>query len=155
MAHIKFIPSQIGSQKLSSYTYTSSPSTLLLHDLLLAFRSLLFLPFIIYPLSPHRSGALCELYPSLANLWDMFLHLVLICLQLPFLLSMPLWVVFPVPLSWILAGVAVFWAVNAAVCRLLNGWRGEMRFRSREEYAGRRKEHEHEQWIFLNGVAVG
>merc|ERR1711977_348905 len=32
---------------------------------------------------------------------------------------------------------------------------GDMEVESKKEYAERKKEHEHEQWIFLNGVAVG
>jgi len=72
-------------------------------------------------------------------------------MQLPFVLSVPLWVFFPV--SWVLVGVAVFWAVNQGICYVLNGSR--MRYESDPKFATLEKEHAHEQWIFLNGVAVG
>jgi len=65
------------------------------------------------PMSPHSSGSLCELYPSAANLWNMFLHLLLVLLQLPFLVSIPFWVVFPV--GGVLVGVVIFWGVNWCV----------------------------------------
>lgn len=47
----------------------------------------------------------------------------------------------------------VFVMVSESICFLLNG--KDMQVQSKEEFAERRKEHEHEQWIFLNGVAVG
>lgn len=153
MPSIKFFPSQIGSPKLSTYSYTGSPLLLLRHDIYLALKYLSFAPFIVFPLSPHLSGHLCELYPSLPNLWNMFLHFVLMLLQLPFLFSIPFWIIIPTPLSMILLCVAVFWAANWCVWRLLNG--GQMQFYSQDKFAGKKKEHEHEQWIFLNGVAVG
>lgn len=85
------------------------------------------------------------------NLWNMFLHLILVLLQLPFILSIPFWIILPVPV--IIAGCLGFWLLNAAIWYLLNG--SNMRYESNPKYAKPRKEHEHEQWIFLNGVAVG
>lgn len=151
MPHIKFYGSQVGGQTVTPHSYTSSPAILVRHDLLTAFSLFWFLPFIVWPLNPTRSGQLCELYPSIPNLWNMFLHLILILMQLPFVLSVPLWVFFPV--SWVLVGVAVFWAVNQGICYVLNGSR--MRYESDPKFATLEKEHAHEQWIFLNGVAVG
>jgi len=81
----------------------------------------------------------------------MFLHLMLIIMQLPFILSVPFWLMFPL---WsVVGGVAVFLMINQSICFLLNG--SDMEVESKKEYAERKKEHEHEQWIFLNGVAVG
>lgn len=92
----------------------------------------------------------CELYPSVANLWCIFLHIVLIALQLPFLLSIPIWFFLPVWL--VVVGIVVFMGVNACIWWLLNG--GKMEYVSEPKYASN-EGREHEQWIFLNGVAVG
>ncbi|KAH7395471.1 hypothetical protein BKA64DRAFT_59873 [Cadophora sp. MPI-SDFR-AT-0126] len=149
--YTKFYGSQVGGKTTTPHSYTSSPLGLLKHDILSALSFYLNLPYIIFPLRPQLSGPLCELYPSRGNLYDMFLHLILIIMQLPFVLSVPFWLMFPV---WtVVGGVAVFVIVNESICFLLNG--KEMKVESKKEYAERKKEHEHEQWIFLNGVAVG
>jgi hypothetical protein len=81
----------------------------------------------------------------------MFLHFILIIMQLPFILSVPFWIFFPV---WsVLGGVVVFGLINQGICYLLNG--SQMRYPSNPKFVEQKKEHEHEQWIFLNGVAVG
>ena len=148
---IKFYGSQVGGKSVTPHSYTGSPLELLRHDILTAFSFYNLLPNIVFPLNPCRSGEFCELYPSLANLWAMFLHLILFFMQLPFILSIPFWLLFPV---WVVViGVVVFALVNNAICFLLNGSR--LRFMSEPKYAESKKEHEHEQWIFLNGVAVG
>ncbi|KAJ5046309.1 uncharacterized protein L3040_003556 [Drepanopeziza brunnea f. sp. 'multigermtubi'] len=148
---VKFYGSQVGGSSTTPHSYTGSPWVLLQHDIASAFHYILFLPFIIFPLFPLKSGPLCELYPSSANLYDISLHIILILLQLPFVLSVPFWVVFP--LWWVLIGVAVFVGVNEAICWLLNG--KEMEVWSKDEYVEGRGTFENEQWIFLNGVAAG
>ncbi|KAF8852723.1 hypothetical protein BDZ45DRAFT_658824 [Acephala macrosclerotiorum] len=146
----KFYGSQVGGSPVTSYSYTGSPLELLRHDIASAFSFFLFLPFIVMPMNPLRSGYLCELYPSLENFWCMFLHVVLILLQLPFLLSIPFWIFLPV---WTVGlGVGVFLVVNRGIWYLLNG--PEIEYPSNPAYASN-EGHEHEQWIFLNGVAVG
>ncbi|KAG4217905.1 hypothetical protein PC116_g33615 [Phytophthora cactorum] len=50
-------------------------------------------------------------------------------------------------------GIAVFFAVNRLLCFFLNG--KTITFTSDPKYAPALEEHAHEQWIFLNGVAVG
>lgn len=98
-----------------------------------------------------HSRQLCELYPSAENLWAISLHVILVFLQLPFILSVPFWLLFPV---WQVAiFVALFLLVNTSICGLLNGTTIE--FPSNPEYAAAKEHHKHEQWIFLNGVAVG
>ncbi|PMD42031.1 hypothetical protein L207DRAFT_485465 [Hyaloscypha variabilis F] len=147
----KFYGSQVGGSVVIPHSYTGSPLQLLRQDVASAFGFWKFLPFIVYPFRPQFSGPLCELYPSASNLWSMFLHLILFLLQLPFVLSIPIWIFFPL---WsILGGVAVFWLVNSAIWYLLNG--KEIRFPSNPKFAEKKPKHEHEQWIFLNGVAVG
>jgi hypothetical protein len=49
--------------------------------------------------------------------------------------------------------VLSFLTVNWLLCKLLNG--RETTFHSEEKYAKALPEHQHEQWIFLNGVAAG
>ncbi|KAI9052655.1 hypothetical protein LZ554_003994 [Drepanopeziza brunnea f. sp. 'monogermtubi'] len=148
---IKFYGSQVGGSSTTPHSYTGSPWVLLQHDIASAFQYICFLPFIIFPLSSLKSGPLCELYPSSANLYDIFLHIILMLLQLPFVLSVPFWVVFP--LWWVLIGVGVFIGVNEAICWLLNG--KEMEVWSKDDYVEGRGTFENEQWIFLNGVAAG
>ncbi|KAG4436491.1 hypothetical protein IFR05_008032 [Cadophora sp. M221] len=81
----------------------------------------------------------------------MFLHGILIIMQLPFVLSVPFWLMFP--LWWVVGGVVGFVMVSQSICYLLNG--KDMKVQSKKEFAERKEEHAHEQWIFLNGVAVG
>lgn len=151
MPQTKFYGSQVGGSTTIPHSYTGDPLTLLRWDITSALSFLPLLPYIVFPFSPQNSGPLCELYPSLANLWAMFLHLVLLIMQIPFVLSVPFWLLFPL---WsVVCGVGAFMVINAGVCYLLNG--SEMEFPSQERYAGNKREHEHEQWIFLNGVAVG
>jgi hypothetical protein len=148
---IKFYGSQIGSQATIPKPYTDSPLTLLRSDILSALGFYLFLPFIVMPVTPQLSGPLSELYLSAANIWSMFLHLILVCMQVPFILSIPFWVLFPV---WsVLIGVGIFWAVNQGICYLLNG--NKMKVWSEAKYTEKKEERKNEQWLFLNGVAVG
>jgi hypothetical protein len=151
MALTKFYGSQVGGANTTQHSYTSSPLSLLYHDILSAFSFAAFLPFIVFPISPQTSGPLCELYPSTGNLWSMFVHFILVLMQLPFVLSIPFWVFFPV--WWVLLGVSVFWLVNQGLCYILNG--KNMKFPSQSKFLQGREPHPHEQWIFLNGVAVG
>jgi hypothetical protein len=133
-----------------SHSYTGDPLTLLWHDIASAFSLILFMPYIVFPMNPLRSRHFCELYPSLANLWSMFLHVILLLLQLPFLLSIPFWILFPV---WmVIFAVTCFLFINSGIWWLLNG--SKMEYCSDPAYASN-EGHEHEQWIFLNGVAVG
>ncbi|RDW78345.1 hypothetical protein BP5796_06197 [Coleophoma crateriformis] len=99
------------------------------------------------------SGRLCELYPSAGNLFDIFLHLLLLCIQIPFLISVPFWILLPFPPVTFVLGIIGFWTVNQSICYVLNG--SKIEYQSDPKYAVPRKEHEHEQWVFLNGVAVG
>lgn len=149
-APTKFYGSQVGGRPITSHSYTGSPLKLLRHDIYLAFSLLFYFPYIVFPTNPLRSGHLCELYPSWQNFWSMFLHFILICLQLPFILSIPFWVVLPIGTA--ILGVTGFLLANKVLWWLLNG--GKMEYWSKPEFASN-EGHEHEQWIFLNGVAVG
>ncbi|KAG9241272.1 hypothetical protein BJ878DRAFT_521536 [Calycina marina] len=153
MSRTKFFGSQVGGKAVVPLTYTGSPAQLLRADICNAFRYIGLLPYVMCPVQPKGSGKLCELYASNRNIYCIFLHIILVLLQLPFILSVPLWFVMPVPLFWIAGGVVAFWLVNEGICQLLNG--KEMRFMSDPKYSRGLKEHRNEQWIFLNGVSVG
>lgn len=146
-----FYGSQVGSPSTKIHAYTGTPLELLRHDIVTAFKFMLYLPYIIFPLRPMASGQFSELYPSPPNLRAIALHVILICLQLPFLLSIPLWIFFPV--WYVVLGCVVFGAVNMGICKLLNG--DGIEYPSNPKYAEAKEEHKHEQWVFLNGVAVG
>ena len=153
MSHIKFYGSQVGGKIVTPHSYTDSPLVLLRRDIWSALKLFAFSPFIVWPLKPFGSRELCELYPSAANLWNIFLHVILILMQLPVILSIfiPFWIFLPV---WaIIVGALVFWAINQTICHILNG--SKLQYKSDPKYATLKEEHKHEQWIFLNGVAVG
>ncbi|KAG5922859.1 hypothetical protein E4U53_003643 [Claviceps sorghi] len=148
---ITFYRGQIGGPSVIDYSYTDSPAKLFLKDL----RSLLVyswaIPRVLSPLWPCASGDLGEMYPSFKNVFCLVVHGVLIVLQLMFLVGLPLTMFFPL---WMGAtGVAGFLALNWALCRLLNT--GERICTSDDKFAPRRAEHEHEAWVYLNGVAIG
>lgn len=153
MHPIKFYGSQVGGATVTPHSYTDAPSVLLRQDICSALKLFAFSPFIVWPLKPFGSGDLCELYPSLPNLWNMFLHVILILMQLSVILMimLPFWGFFPV---WsIIIGALAFWTVNQTICYILNG--SKLLYHSDPKYAAHKDEHKHEQWIFLNGVAVG
>lgn len=149
----KFYGSQVGGKNVTPHTYTDSPLILLRHDVWSALSLVPYLQYIVRPMQPWRSGKFCELYPCPENLWCIFLHIILVVMQLTFILSIPLWFIFFLPLTTIMCGVGLFWFVNQGICYVLNG--PEMVYNSDPIYAKATKKHEHEQWIFLNGVAVG
>jgi hypothetical protein len=148
---IKFYGSQVGSKTKIQHTTTLEPISLLYHDIYTAFASAPYIVYIFWPLWPALSGDFCELAPTWPNIWACFLHLILILMQIPFIFSMPIWMLFP---GWtVMLGVVVFMVFNHLVTYALNG--PKKTFHSLEKYAGKRQEHEGEQWVFNNGVAAG
>lgn len=103
------------------------------------------------PIKPWNSGELDELYPSRKNLFCIFVHFVLVILQLCFILALPIAIFFPLWMSGL--GIGALLLLNWAMCKLLNG--KELIFHSEKKFARALPEHEHEQWVFVNGVAVG
>ena len=134
-----------------SYAYTDMPWRLLASDIYYFFAYSWALPSLVLPVRPYGSAELDELFPSLPNLFCLLVHLVLALLQLSFLLLLPLALL--CPLWAAAAAAAAFAVVNAALCRLLNG--PDDTYTSDDAYARHRPEHAHEQWVFINGVAVG
>ncbi|POR35535.1 Uncharacterized protein TPAR_04277 [Tolypocladium paradoxum] len=147
----EFYHSQIGGTSVINYCYTDMPWRLLVRDVYYFFAYAWALPWVLLPLRPCASDELDELYPNLRNLFCILVHFILVLLQLAFLLALPVAIFLPI---WTVAGgVSAFMLVNWALCKLLNG--NEVTFRSDEKYAKELPEHAHEQWVFLNGVAVG
>lgn len=134
----------------------TNPFRLVWEDICSVFQLARLLPFIFLPLLPLRSGPLDELYPSLYNLWDVFLHITLIFSQVFLLISFPialatLWIF---PLVVHVAFYATFMFLTMFITRLLNG------SPTRRSLIGvpRRRPPVNdgtEPWFFINGIATG
>lgn len=102
---------------------------------------------------PCRSGALDELYPSWQNICAITVHAILSVAQLIFLASIPLALIVPVPFGLTVLYIAAFLVGNYYICLvLLNGTHTQLE--SSIDLSGFTA-HDDEEWIFLNGVAVG
>ncbi|EXJ92882.1 hypothetical protein A1O3_01436 [Capronia epimyces CBS 606.96] len=139
--------------------YTANPLLLVLNDLWL-FIQITFtlppsagLPSIIFPIGPTRSKGLDELALTWPNAKASFLHLVLVVAQILFLVSLFPLAYFLVPALYFLYIVA-FVLANQWFTVLLNG-RRRSGFQSNPRCVQGRRRFEHEQWVFINGVAVG
>lgn len=155
MSATRFFGSQVGGPTVINYAYTDLPSRLLMWDVYYFFYYAWALPWILMPVGSGddwpNSGDLDELAWTWHNAFCITVHAVLVVLQILFLLCLPFIVVLP---TWVAAiGLAIFFTLNWALCLLLNG--SSIEYHSDPEYAQALPEHAHEQWIFLNGVAVG
>jgi hypothetical protein len=101
------------------------------------------------------SGPLDELCPSPENIYCIVFHTILIINQSAFLLSLPFLCL--VPFATFVTYVGVFTSVNYLVCRKLNGNipQGALESTYFQERRQWDLDHPNEEWIFLNGVAVG
>jgi hypothetical protein len=154
MASTQFLGSQIGGQSVINYGYTDLPWKLFAYDVYYFFSYLWALPYVLWPIRPagNNSGHLDELSPTPQNVLCIAVHFILVILQLAFILALPFSILFPLPL--VLAAIAAFLLLNHLICAIfLNGRQTE--YHSDERYAPTLPEHAHEQWIFINGVAVG
>ncbi|KAF9873566.1 hypothetical protein CkaCkLH20_09025 [Colletotrichum karsti] len=151
MGQTRFLGSQVGGQSVINYSYTDFPWKLLAYDIYFFFSYAWALPWIVWPFSPADSGDLDELAFTRQNLFCVGMHLLLCILQIGFIFALPLTIFFPL---WIdILALSAFFAVNYLLCLLLNG--PTLTYTSDEKYAPALEKHAHEQWIFLNGVAVG
>ncbi|KAH6990468.1 hypothetical protein BKA56DRAFT_610073 [Ilyonectria sp. MPI-CAGE-AT-0026] len=147
----QFYRSQVGESSVIDYSHTDFPWRLFVKDVYYFFVYIWALPWIVWPLFPSGPKEFNELAITPENLFCIFIHLILGILQLLFLVGLPFSIFFPV---WMVAaGIAVFMVVNWGLCRLLNG--NTDTYCSDEKYAKALPQHAHEQWVFLNGVAVG
>ncbi|KAK7992047.1 hypothetical protein PG996_012938 [Apiospora saccharicola] len=149
--HIAFFGSQVGGESVINYSYTDAPFTLLMWDIYYFFYFVWALPWVVWPLRPCHGGHFDEMAFTSSNMWCLFIHGILIVLQLGFILTLPLLVLVPVwtAILW----VGFFATVNWALCLLLNG--PSLTYKSDSMYAEAKDEHAHESWIFINGVACG
>lgn len=151
MGATQYYRSQIGEESVIDYSHTDFPFKLLAKDVYYFFVYVWALPWVIWPVYPFKCKVFDELYPSPQNVFCVVVHLVLFFLQLGFIIALPFSIVFPV---WMAAtGIAGFMFTNWLICKLLNG--SKETYTSDEKFAKARPEHAHEQWVFLNGVAVG
>lgn len=73
-------------------------------------------------------------------------------MQVLFLACLPYAIFFPI---WmVVTGVGAFLTANRMFCSLLNKGRATI-YTSDRKYAVALPEHAHEEWIFVNGIAVG
>ena len=151
MGSTKFLASQVGGPSVISYSYTDMPSRLLAYDIWYFFQFAWALPWILMPVRPCDSGHLAELALTWPNMFCIAIHSLLCVLQVAFILALPVVAFFPIYVAAIFIGG--FLTLNWALCLLLNG--PSVEYHSDEKYAKPLPEHAHEQWIFLNGVAVG
>ncbi|TGJ84469.1 hypothetical protein E0Z10_g4305 [Xylaria hypoxylon] len=147
----EFFGSQVGGESVISYSYTDLPWKLVAYDIKYFFAFAWALPWIVWPVRPCDGGHFDELSFTADNIWCMAIHAILFILQLLFLISLPLALLLPVYLF--IAALGVFFLVNWLLCRCLNG--KTIMYESDPKYAPALAEHQHEQWVFLNGVAVG
>lgn len=151
MNHTKFYGSQVGGKSVINYSYTDMPLKLLVWDVRYFFVFGFSLPWIVWPIRPCDGDDFDELAFTRSNLWCIFVHMVLIVIQIGFIISLP-WV-FLFPAWMVLVGMLLFLGCNKLLCRTLNG--NTITYHSDPEFAPALEEHGHEQWIFINGVAVG
>lgn len=151
MGSTKFFGSQVGGASVINYSYTDLPSRLLMWDIYYFFQYAWALPWILMPVTPSDSGEMDELAVTWPNVFCVALHALLFVLQVAFVLALPLVAFFPIYMAAI--GIGAFMTLNWALCLLLNG--PSVEYHSDEKYAKFLPEHAHEQWIFINGVAVG
>lgn len=146
---IEFFGSQLGGKSVITYSYTSDPWHLLLHDIYYFFAFWRNWLYIVFPIRPSDSGDLGELAPTKENMFCLAVHFGLVLAQLGFIVSLPFTLVLPL---WMVVGwMAAFLGANRWVChRFLNS--DEIEFHSDVNVGPGNKE---EQWIFLNGVAAG
>ncbi|KAF7589229.1 hypothetical protein BBP40_004571 [Aspergillus hancockii] len=137
----------------SPLPYTASPLKLLWFDILLVLKSIWSLPGILFPLTPWNSDELDELYPSKENIMEIIVHVCLTLCQVTFLLSLLVCLFFMVPALWISMYSATFIWVNRSICRLV--FNGPETILESQVPVQESPGHEHERWIFINGVAVG
>ncbi|KAI8624156.1 hypothetical protein F5Y19DRAFT_480925 [Xylariaceae sp. FL1651] len=149
--HTQFFGSQVGGKSVINYSYTDLPWNLVAWDIKYFFTFAWALPWIIWPVRPCDGGHFDELSFTAENVWCIFIHILLVILQLCFLIALP--IAFLLPVYLFVAALAVFFLVNGLLCRCLNG--STITYDSDPKYAQALEEHQHEQWIFLNGVAVG
>lgn len=149
--HTQFFGSQVGGKSVINYSYTDPPWRLVAYDIKYFFTFVWALPWIVWPMRPCDGDHFDELSLTVDNVWCICVHVLLFILQLLFLVALP--IAFLLPVYLFIAALGVFFSINWLLCLCLNG--KTVTYESDPKYAPALLEHQHEQWIFLNGVAVG
>ncbi|KAF7541838.1 hypothetical protein G7054_g328 [Neopestalotiopsis clavispora] len=149
----EFLECQVGGKSVINYSYTDNPWKLLMWDIYTFFSFAYALPWVVYPPTPSETAPeLDELSWAPQNLWCLFVHLVLIVLQVIFLLVLiPICILLPVWMAALCIGG--FLGLNWLLVIALNG--NSLIYNSDPKYARASDENAHEKWIFINGVAAG
>ncbi|KAI1475080.1 hypothetical protein F4774DRAFT_429242 [Daldinia eschscholtzii] len=152
MPQIQFFGSQVGGGTVINYSYTDMPWKLVFWDFWYFIKYAKSLLWVLLPLWPCYGGDFDELSFTFQHVWCLFVHTILIILQVAFLLAF-LPAMFILPGSIFVPGLVSFFIVNALICRTLNG--STIQYTSEPRYSPHWEKFEHEQWIFLNGVSIG
>ncbi|KAL2279788.1 hypothetical protein FJTKL_13157 [Diaporthe vaccinii] len=148
---IEFFGSKVGGGLVNEYNYTDVPSKLLVWDLFYVFYYAWSIPLVLRPLKAQDGNHFDELAWGWKNAYCVVVHAFLIVMQLGFLMCIP--VAFFIP-PWVTAVFsAAFWAVNLLLCWTLNGPR--MTYMSDPKYTMGWEAHDHEKWLYINGIATG
>ncbi|ETS84203.1 hypothetical protein PFICI_02228 [Pestalotiopsis fici W106-1] len=151
--HTEFLRCQTGGKSVINYSYTDNPLKLLMWDIWTFLSFSYALPWVVWPPTPSESAPeLDELSWAPGNLFCLFVHLVLIVLQIGFLLVLiPICILLPVWMAALCIGG--FLGLNWLLVIALNG--NSLIYNSDPKYARASDENAHEKWIFINGVAAG
>ncbi|KAI0846464.1 hypothetical protein F5Y00DRAFT_271929 [Daldinia vernicosa] len=151
MAQIQFFGSQVGGGTVINYSYTDMPWKLVFWDFWYFLKYARYLPWVVWPLWPCHGGKFDELSFTFPHMWCVFVHIVLVVLQVAFILALPSVFILP---GWLfISGLITFFVINQLICRTLNG--NTIQYTSEPRYSPNWEKFENEQWIFLNGVSVG
>ncbi|KAL4820256.1 hypothetical protein BDW67DRAFT_153778 [Aspergillus spinulosporus] len=143
----------------------SNPFLLTSQDILTVFFLSPLLPKIIYPLHPLASP-LDELYPTLRNLRDLLLQIILLLSQICLLLSLPFFFITLWTIPCIVHAIFFisFGIVTSLITWILNErpkWQGNRHDclvglpEGSEAVNGTGTDREGEVWFFINGIATG
>lgn len=148
---IEFFGSKVGGGLVNEYNYTDVPSKLLVWDLFYVFYYAWSIPLVLRPLKAQDGNHFDELAWGWKNAYCVVVHAFLIVMHLGFLMCIP--VAFFIP-PWVTAVLtAAFWAVNLLLCWTLNG--SKMTYTSDPKYTMGLEAHDHEKWLYINGIATG
>lgn len=146
---VEYVPPPLSTPDQSPVPYTANPLALCSYDVVLFLKCAWAIPGILRPWKSSGSK-LDELYPSLPNLFALFLHGNLIVLELFWLLSLPFLTLLPIWTAALYTSVVfgLIWIMST----ILNGQDNvlESKIHLRDDL-----EHPEECWIYLNGVSIG
>lgn len=151
----RIYPSPVPSRRSVPVPYTASPLKLLWSDIILCLSVLWVVPGVFFPLTPWRSKELDETYPASGNVFAIAVHSFLLMVQSLFVLSIPLCAFSLMPFLWFIVYVAAFVLVNYVICMVTLNGPSQIRLQQSNVNSQECMQHRQEDWIFINGIAVG